>query len=129
MPIVNQGKDVTADAVSGGSTYSKYNAANTHIIVGNSTSVFNVANTQASFGAGGNGTSSFVKAVSSVNRTGNVVAYVATFAPGEASFAWEEWGLLNAASSGQLLNRKVESLGTKTGSQQWTFTVNLTFGS
>ena len=45
------------------------------------------------------------------------------------NFVWNEWGIKNTTSStagaGRLLNRKVESLGTKTAAATWTFTVKL----
>lgn len=54
------------------------------------------------------------------------VSFVATFETGDANFAWNEWGLFNASSSGRMLNRKVQSLGTKTSSDEWVFTITLT---
>lgn len=47
------------------------------------------------------------------------------FGTGSANFAWEEWALFNASTAGRMLNRKVESLGTKTSAAAWTFTVTL----
>lgn len=54
----------------------------------------------------------------------NTVTFRATFATGEANFAWNEWIVANASSGGTALNRKVESLGTKS-SGSWTLTVTL----
>lgn len=52
------------------------------------------------------------------------IVYKATFGSSDANFAWNEWGIFNAASGGRMLNRKVESLGTKaTGT--WVLTVTL----
>jgi hypothetical protein len=59
-------------------------------------------------------------------RTNNVLTFRAAFGTSEANFAWEEWGVFNAASSGVMLNRKVESLGTKQNTQSWEITVTLT---
>ena len=56
----------------------------------------------------------------------NVITCQSTFATTEANFAWQEWGTFNAASAGSMVNRKVESLGTKTSAQSWTLTVTLT---
>lgn len=53
------------------------------------------------------------------------ITFKATFAPTDANFAWNEWGVFNASTGGRMLNRKVESLGTKTGSATWAFTVTL----
>lgn len=54
--------------------------------------------------------------------------YRSTFATGDANYAWQEWGVFNSATdgTGRMLNRKVESLGTKTSAAAWTFTVALT---
>jgi hypothetical protein len=55
------------------------------------------------------------------------ITFRATFATGDANFAWQEWGVFNAGpTGGRMLNRKVESLGTKTSAQSWVFTVSLT---
>jgi hypothetical protein len=44
-----------------------------------------------------------------------------------ANVAWQEWGLFNnTTSGGTMLNRKVESLGTKTEAQTWQFTCTIT---
>lgn len=39
----------------------------------------------------------------------------ATFGAAEANFAWEEWTVDNGATPDKNLNRKVDSLGTKSG--------------
>ncbi len=44
----------------------------------------------------------------------------------EANNAWNSWGVFNGSSAGsRMLNRKVQSLGTKTSAAQWTLTVTL----
>ncbi len=50
-----------------------------------------------------------------------------TFATGDANFAWQEWGVFNSATdaTGRMLNRKVESLGTKTSAASWVITITL----
>lgn len=48
------------------------------------------------------------------------------FTTAQANYAWNEWGLFNSTGgSKRMLNRKVQALGTKTSSAQWTFTVTL----
>jgi hypothetical protein len=51
-----------------------------------------------------------------------------TFGTSDANWAWAEWGTFNSATdgTGRMLNRKVESLGTKTSAASWTFTIQLT---
>ena len=55
-------------------------------------------------------------------------SYRSLFGTSDANFAWAEWGVFNSATAatGRMLNRKVESLGTKTSAASWTFTVTLT---
>lgn len=53
------------------------------------------------------------------------IVFKSTFTTGDANFDWEEWGVFNAATGGRMLNRKVESLGTKTVAASWAFTVTL----
>lgn len=50
-----------------------------------------------------------------------------TFGTSQANFAWNEWGTFNSATAatGRMLNRKVESLGTKTSASTWTLTTTL----
>lgn len=56
------------------------------------------------------------------------VVFRSTFATGDANWAWQEWVVGNSttAATGRILNRKVESLGTKTSAASWQFTVTLT---
>lgn len=55
------------------------------------------------------------------------IVFRSTFATSDANFAWNEWGVFNSTTdgTGRMLNRKVESLGTKTSSASWQFTVTL----
>lgn len=54
------------------------------------------------------------------------ILYRALYTTAQANFAWQEWGLFNSTGANKrMLNRKVQSLGTKTSSAQWTFTVTL----
>jgi hypothetical protein len=56
------------------------------------------------------------------------IVFRSTFATGDANWAWQEWGVFNSATdaTGRMLQRKVESLGTKTSAAAWTLTVTLT---
>lgn len=48
----------------------------------------------------------------------------ATFTGAEANFAWNEFGIANAAAAGAMLNRKQTSFGTKAGGT-WQLTVTI----
>lgn len=56
------------------------------------------------------------------------IVFRSTFATGDANYAWQEWGIFNSTSAGtgRMLNRKVESLGTKTSASTWTLTLTIT---
>ena len=101
-----------------------FSNANAHLGVGDSTTAFAVGQTdlQAS-------SNKLRKAMDATFPSGgsNVITFRSTFGTSDANFAWQEWGVFNASSSGTMLSRKVESLGTKTSAQTWQFTVTLTF--
>jgi hypothetical protein len=101
-----------------------FNNANAYIGVGDSTTAFSAAHTDLQAA-----TNKLRKAMDATYPSGgsNVITFRSTFATGDANFAWQEWGVFNASSAGTMLNRKVESLGTKTSAQTWQFTVVLTF--
>lgn len=56
------------------------------------------------------------------------VTFRSTFASADANWAWNEWGVFNSATAGagRMLNRKVESLGTKVAGATWQLTITLT---
>jgi len=53
------------------------------------------------------------------------IVYRSTFGSSDANFAWAEFALFNASSSGRMLNRKVESHGTK-ATDSWVLSLTLT---
>lgn len=122
MALTNAGRDlIAADII--GETVTEFTNANAHIGVGDSTTAF--AATQTDLVAASNKLRKAMDATYPTRAT-NVLTFRSTFATGEANFAWQEWGVFNASSGGTMLNRKVESLGTKTSAQSWQFTVTLT---
>lgn len=60
----------------------------------------------------------------------NTVRFRTTFDTGDANYAWNEAGVFNSATDavGRMLNRKVQSMGTKTSTSSWqiTFDVSIT---
>jgi hypothetical protein len=52
----------------------------------------------------------------------NSYTAVATFGTSDANFAWNEAGVANSSSGATLLNRVVQSFGTKTSSLTWVLT-------
>jgi hypothetical protein len=124
MALVNLARDMSADAVIGGSTYTKFNAANAHLGVGDSSAAFDVSQTDLQAAS-----NKLRKAMDATypSRSGNVVTYRATFGTSEANFAWNEVGVFNAVSGGQMLSRLVSALGTKTSSASWQLTLTQTW--
>jgi len=58
------------------------------------------------------------------------IVFRSVFSTSVGNFAWEEWAIGNTTATtapykGRILNRKVESLGTKTAAATWTVTVTL----
>jgi hypothetical protein len=100
-----------------------YSNANAYLGVGDSSTAFAIGQTdlQAASNKVRKGMES-----SYPSRSSNAVTFRALFATGEGNFAWNEWGLFNASSAGEMFSRKVESLGTKTSAAAWQFTVTLT---
>lgn len=105
-----------------GAGVTAFNNANAHIGVGASTTAFSASQTDLL-------TTPTRKAMDATYPSGgsNVITFRSTFGTSDANIAWQEWGVFNASSAGTMLNRKVESLGTKTNTQTWQFTVTLTF--
>ncbi len=122
MALTNAGRDFIATDIVGESV-TEFNNANAYIGVGDSTTAF--AATQTDLQAA---TNKLRKAMDATypQRATNVLTFRSTFATGDANFAWQEWATFNASSAGTMLNRKVESLGTKTSAQSWQMTVTLT---
>lgn len=122
MPITNAYRDIVA-SITTGSGGAAFNNANAYLGVGDSSTAF--AATQTDLQAASN---KFRKAMDATypQLAGNQMTYRATFATTDANFAWNEWAIFNASSAGTMINRKVESLGTKNSSQTWQVTVTLT---
>lgn len=124
MGLTNAARDAIATAiVTGALGVTTFNNANSYIGVGDSTTAY--ANTQTDLVAA---TNKFRKAMDATypQQATNVLTFRSTFALADANFAWNEWGVFNAAAAGTMLNRKQEALGTKANTQSWQFTVTLT---
>lgn len=115
MPLLNLARDMIADAIIGGTAYTKFNNANARLGVGNSNAAFNASHT------GLQGAQTAYKPMDATypQRSGNVVTYRATFGTADANFAWEEIVVDNGA---QALSRTVTPLGTKTSAASWVLT-------
>jgi hypothetical protein len=106
-------------------------------LIGGSITFFSNANSYIGVGTGTTaaaagdldltGPSTLRKAMDSTFPTvsTNSVTFRATYGTSDANFAWNEWGVFNASSSGTMLNHKVISLGTKVNTATWQFAVTL----
>jgi hypothetical protein len=56
------------------------------------------------------------------------ITYKSTFGSSDANWAWAEWGIFNSATAatGRMLNRKVETMGTKASGATWSISVAIT---
>ena len=100
----------------------RYTAANARIGVGNGTTAAAATDTGLA------GASTAFKAMESGFPTfgsAQKATFKSSFGDTEANFAWEEWTIDNGATPNKNLNRKAESLGTKS-SGTWTLEVSLT---
>jgi hypothetical protein len=110
-----------------GSGATAFNNTNSRLGVGDSSTAAAASQTDLQ------GTNKFFMTMDATFPTvsGQQVTFKATFGTGDANFAWQEWGIDNGSSSGAtgtapLLNRKVESLGTKTSGGTWVLTTTIT---
>lgn len=123
MALTNAGAVAFAAWAIADGLVSNINNANAYLGVGDSTTAF--AATQTDLQAS---TNKLRKAMDSSypTRSSGTLTFRSTFNTSEANFAWNEWAVFNAASSGTMVGRKVESLGTKTSSQTWQLTATVT---
>ncbi len=118
--LLNEGIGRLLDLLigAGGTNYGNTNA---RLHVGDGTAT--VAATQA----GLQGVNQFAKGMDTgfPTRTNQTVTFKATYTDTEANFAWQEWSIDNGAVAQESLNRKVVSLGTKSGGS-WALTCSIT---
>lgn len=100
-----------------GTSVTDFSATNARIAVGNGTAAVVVGQTDLQ---GATKTRKIVDGAPTVS--GNQISWVSTFLSADGNHAWEEAGIANAASAGTLLNRVVQTFGTKTSGLQWVIT-------
>jgi hypothetical protein len=118
--LLNSGIDEMWDLIVGDSA-NHYNNASARIGVGDSSTPASPSQTdlQAATNKTYKGMESGYPTSASQKAT-----FKASFGDSEANYAWNEW-VVKQSTSGKCLNRKVESLGTKT-SGTWTLEVTIT---
>ena len=118
--LLNTGIDEMWDLICGDSA-NHFNNAGTQIGVGDSNTAANASQTDLQAATnktykgmdGGYPTSTSQKAT-----------FKASFGASDANYVWNEW-VVKQSTSGKCLNRKVDSLGTKSGGT-WTLQVDIT---
>jgi hypothetical protein len=127
MAITNAGAILAAQCLMNDSaTASFLNSTNAHLGVGSSNTAFAASQTDLQAAS-----DKLRKAMESgyPTRSSGALTLRSLFGTSEANFAWQEWGVFNASSSGTMFSRKVESLGTKANTQSWQLTVTLTLAA
>jgi len=120
--LLNEGAEAIWKLVTGDTSVTPFDNANTCLGVGDGTEAEDPTQT------GLTGTNKYYKKVDSGYPVvqGNSVVFRATFGSDEANFTWNEWSVANGCSDDAInLNRKQESLGTKSSGQTWILEVEL----
>lgn len=122
MPITDAGRNFMVQSTIAAAA-TPFSNANSYLGVGDSSTAYAAGQTDLQAA-----TNKLRKAMDATFPSGgsNVITFKSTFATTDANWAWNEWGVFNASSSGTMLSRKAESLGTKASTQTWVFTAVLT---
>jgi hypothetical protein len=118
--LLNTGIDEMWDLIVGDSA-NHFNNAGTQIGVGDSNTA--VSPSQTDLQAATNKTYKGMESGYPTSTT-QKVTFKSSFGSGDANYAWNEW-VVKQSTSAKCLNRKAESLGTKSGGT-WTLEVNIT---
>jgi hypothetical protein len=118
--LLNVGIDEMWDLICGDSA-NHFTSSYAQVGVGDSTTTANASQTDLQAA-----TNKTYKGMESgyPTSTSQKATFKASFGDSEANYAWNEW-VIKQSSSGKCLNRKVESLGTKS-SGTWTLEVSIT---
>jgi hypothetical protein len=121
--LVNTGLTDIGNGLTTTGLATPYTNANANLGVGDSSTAAAVAQTDLQAAS-----NKLRKAMDATYPTvaNGVYTFRSTFATTDANFAWQEWAVFNASSTGRMLNRAVSSLGTKTSAQSWQLTVTIT---
>ncbi|MHA1614181.1 MAG: hypothetical protein ACTSYJ_05005 [Candidatus Thorarchaeota archaeon] len=123
--FLEEGINCIWTALCGGS-FTPFDSANAHIGVGDGTDPEDYTQD------GLTGANIYYKSMDSGYPTYGVdrkATFRATFGGTEANFTWNEWTVANGSDNTAInLNRRVESLGTKSEGSTWIMTVELSIG-
>ena len=122
--LCNEGINELLTILGSSATGTKYDNTNAYLIVGTGSGAATSSDTESTFTAG---VLEGMEATYPTYGTDQKITWKSSFDGDTANQDWEEFGVLNAASSGELLNRKVEDEGTKTLGQVWDLELEITF--
>ena len=114
--LCNEGINEILTIIGSASSGTKYDNTNANLIVGTGSGAANPTDTEATFTSG---VKKGMEASYPTYGTSQKITFKANYGSEDANQAWNEFGVLNAAASGKLLNRKVSSQGTKISGQTW----------
>ena len=126
--LVYGGASAFFDLLIGAANVTAFNNANAYLGVGDSTTAWAVGQTdlQAATNKNRQGQeTSYPSHTDGVTSANDSCDWKSQWGTSQGNFAWQEWALFNAASAGRMLQRKVESFGTKSSSAIWTLTITL----
>lgn len=123
MPLTNAFRDYIVNGMVNPGGMIPFNSANAHLGVGDGTTAFSAGQVDLT------GTNKIRKPMLSGYPQVSVptITFAASFSGSEANFSWNEWGIFNAPSSGVMMLRTVENLGTKSSGAVWELVVSITF--
>lgn len=109
-----------------GETVNNFSQSTAYIGVGNGSTAFSAGHTTLQ----GTGGSILLKNVNITPvRSGQTLTFATTFTTGEANWTWYEWGIFNAPSSGDMLNRVLAINAAKNSAESWNLSVNITINA
>ncbi|HEY6330717.1 MAG TPA: hypothetical protein VI756_15380 [Blastocatellia bacterium] len=120
--LMTNGANSLWTALTGGSI-TAYSNANAYIGVGDSTTTEAASQTDLQSTDGNKTRVAVSSGYPSIST--NACTFSASFGSSSANYAWNEWAVFNASSAGTMLDRKVQSMGTKSSGSTWTFTVTV----
>jgi len=116
---INELWTIIGSAASG----TKFDNTHAYLIVGTGTGEESQNDTEATFT---NGVKKPMNEGYPTYGTDRKITFKSTYDGNSANQAWNEFGVLNAATGGKLLNRKVSAQGTKTAGQVWELELEIT---
>lgn len=125
----DNGARVMLLALTGGA-FTAFNAANSNLGVGDSTTANPSPNTFTDLQAAVNkvrvGMNATFPSVPAAGAGSNIGTWQADFGSAVANFVWNEFALFNANAGGDMLSRGVQNFGTKVSGTTWRLTYTLT---